>query len=446
MLCLRKSKVRRMIVILVGIAMMVGVVCSAALAEKKLPDRYWEVASKYGEPTGKYGKPGDPITLTVGYQPYCTPYWTSTIQKQLELWRKYLPEGSKVIWFRSLSGPLINVNMVAGKNQIGYMAMTPGIRSLDTVPCDMTSMTGYDNGQTGGMDVRKDLVDLKLVKEKEDLDGLKNGTPFGSYSHRHSLTFEDEVGIKMKNYDMSTELEVTNLQAGTIDLCTTWDPYPEWIEYRGVGYVMWTGRDIPSTRKKWYPESYEKWPTCFRVTGCMLMIHDLLRDRPDVCVAWLKAEEEAREILNLHKDLAAYLLWTDISEVPPCVIRSALDKMTWDARISDKVREKLLAMVRQWRAPKSEGGSGILDSPRSKNAEAFIAEACDDSYWKIAKDELKAEGRWTSDLMPGFPISFDQRFEDPMLNPDAEPASWENYGKDYVAEYYEWKPGHYTYK
>ena len=186
MLCLRKSKVRRMIVILVGIAMMVGIVCSAALAEKKLPDRYWEVASKYGEPTGKYGKPGDPITLTVGYQPYCTPYWTSSVQKQLELWRKYLPEGSKVIWFRSLSGPLINVNMVAGKNQIGYMAMTPGIRSLDTVPCDMTQMTGYDNGQTGGMDVRKDLVDLRLVKEKEDLAGLKNGTPFGSYSHRHS--------------------------------------------------------------------------------------------------------------------------------------------------------------------------------------------------------------------------------------------------------------------
>jgi len=453
----KRKKLSSVIAILIGIVMVLVFVGPLAFAGKegekegvtaagKLPDRYWEVASKYGKPKGKYGTPGEPITLTVGYQPYCTPYWTSTIVKQAELWRKYLPEGSKVIWFRSLSGPLINVNMVAGKNQIGYMAMTPGIRSLDTVPCDMTEMTGYDNGETGGAAVRWELWEKGIVKEPKDMEGRKNGTPFGSYSHRHTLTFQDEFGVEMKNFDMSIELEVTNLKAGNIDVLFSWQPYPMWVEYQKIGKVMWTGASHPSTRKKWYPESYEKWPTSFRVTGCMLMIHDILRDRPDVAVAWHKAEEEAREILNNQKDFAAYLVWTDISEVPPEVIRANLDMMTWDGRITDKVREKLLAMVRQWRAPKSEGGAGILSEPRSKDLDAFVAEACDDSYLRIAIDELKAEGRWTSDLMPGFPTFINPEFDvDKFAGGKGRNASWEDYGEDYEPQFITWEPGKYEY-
>ena len=71
---------------------------------------------------------------------------TSSVNKQAQIWTKYLPQGSKIVWFHSLSGPLINNNMLAGKNQIGYMAETPALRSGDTVPCDMISVTGYDVG------------------------------------------------------------------------------------------------------------------------------------------------------------------------------------------------------------------------------------------------------------------------------------------------------------
>jgi hypothetical protein len=238
---------------------------------------------------------------------------------------------------------------------------------------------------------------------------------------------------------------VTNLKAGNIDVLFSWQPYPMWVDYQKIGKVMWSGASHPSTRKKWYPESYQRWPTCFRVTGCMLMIHDILRDRPDVSVAWHKAEEEAREILNNHPDYAAYLIWTDISEVPPEVVRANLDMMTWDGRITDNVREKLLAMVRQWRAPKPEG-AGIMDSPRSKDPEAFVKEACDDSYLRIAIDELKEEGRWSSDLMPGFPVFRDPKYDvDRIAGGTGQSANWEEYGTDYEGELIDWKPEKFEY-
>lgn len=414
------------------------VICSTSSAETKLPDRYWKAAAKYGTPTNDYGKPGEPVALTVGYQPYCTPYWTSSVIKQMELWKKYLPEGSTVVWFRSLSGPLINANMVAGKNQIGYMAATPGLRSLDTVPCEMVQVTGYDNGQTGGVVVNRKLAESGEVKSPKDLEGRKAGTPFGSYSYRQALTFQDDFDVKMALFDMSIELQVTNLKAGNIDAAIAWEPYPQWVDYRELGKVMWTGRDMESTRKKWLPESYKEWPATFRVTGCTLMIFDLLKSRPDVAVAWLKAEEEAREILNSQKDLATYIIWTDISEVPQAVIRADLDMMTWDGRLGPKVREHLEAIARQWRAPKSEGGAGILSSDRSKDPKAFIQEGCDDNFLAIAMDELKAENRWTSNLTPGFPSMADKKFE-------TQASHWQDYGKKYEAKVHKWQPAKYTY-
>jgi len=42
----------------------------------------------------------------------------------------------------------------------------------------------------------------------------------------------------MRKFDMSIELQITNLKAGNIDAGFAWEPYPLWIEYRKVGKVM----------------------------------------------------------------------------------------------------------------------------------------------------------------------------------------------------------------
>jgi len=73
-----------------------------AQSEKNIDDRWLEIAQKYGQPTGKFGKIGDPVILTIGYQPYGTIHWTASVNKQAQLLEKHLPKGSKVVWFRSL--------------------------------------------------------------------------------------------------------------------------------------------------------------------------------------------------------------------------------------------------------------------------------------------------------------------------------------------------------
>jgi len=102
-----------------------------AASEKSISDNWLSIVRKYGEPTGKFGKIGEPVTLTIGYQPYGTIHWTATVNKQAQLLEKYLPKGSKVVWFRALSGPAISKNMDAGKNQFGYMSETPALTVSD---------------------------------------------------------------------------------------------------------------------------------------------------------------------------------------------------------------------------------------------------------------------------------------------------------------------------
>lgn len=365
-----------------------------AASEKKISDEWWQLASKYGKPKGKFGKIGDPVTLTVGYQPYCTPYWTSSVNKQAQIWAKYLPKGSKLVWFRALSGPLINNNMYAGKNQFGYMAETPAMRSGDTVDCDMVCATGYDVGETGSICVDKKLIDEGKVKGPKDLDGKRVGTPFGSYSHRQALTWAYQNRVKPKFLDQSIELQVTNLKAHNIAAAIEWEPYPTWLEKRGIGDRWVTGQDMPCTCKRYYPDAVDH---TFRCVGSTLAIFDWMRDRPDIMAAYLKSEEECRDMLTNNMDLAAYYIWTDVSEVHPSVIRVNLDMMVWDGRITPQCRNHLKGVSNMWR------DIGICRSKRTKDPEKYIDEWADDKYLRLAIKEMKAEGLWTSDQLPGFP-------------------------------------------
>lgn len=365
-----------------------------AQSENKIPDELLQLARKYGEPQGKFGKIGEPVILTVGYQPYCTPYWTSSLNKQTQMWEKYLPKGSKVVWFRSLSGPLINNNMLAGKNQIGYMAETPAMRSGDTVDCDMIEAIGYDVGETGAFCLRNDLQQSGKVKEPKDLNGERIGTPFGSFSHRQCLTWAYETGVKPNFLDQSTELQVTNLRANNIAAAVTWEPYPSWLEQREISTRWVTGRDMPCTCKKYNPQAVDH---TFRVVGTSLAIFGWLRDRPDIIQAYLKSEEECRDMLNNDRDLAAYYIWSDITEVHPAVVRVVLDMMVWDGRITDQVKQHLKGVARMWREIK------ILASKRTEDPDKFVDSWADDSYLRLAIKELKAAGQWTSDTLPGFP-------------------------------------------
>jgi len=365
-----------------------------AQSQSKISNEWWQVASKYGKPTGKFGEVGSPVTLTIGYQPLVPPYWTSVVNKQAGLIESYLPKGSKVVWFRSLTGPLINNNMLAGKNQFGFMAETPGLRSGDTVPCDMVACVGYDVGEIGSVFIRSDLFKEGKFKEPKDLDGQPMGVPFGSFLHRQAVTFNYENNIKPKLLDLAGDIALSNMESKNTIGGWSNEPYSILWEKRGVGQTWLTGQDMPCTCNKYDPQSPKH---TFRVVGVLLSIFEWLRDRPDIIGAFLKAEEEARDMLHNNPDLATYYISTDISDIPAPVIRYCLDMMVWDGRITPGIRNHLKGVARMWKDVK------ILREDRSADPDKFIDEWADDRYLRLAIKELKANGQWTSDKLPGFP-------------------------------------------
>lgn len=363
-------------------------------AEKGLPKEYWEIASRYGEPKGEFGKPGDPVTITIGYQPYCLQCQTANINKQAKLWQRHLPKGSKVEWFRALSGPLVNNNMLAGKNMFGYMCDTPGLRAMDTVPVVTGCVGGYDTGEHGALVVRKDLWESGKVKSPKDLDGEKIGVPLGSFSHRQALDIIDEFKIKPRLLDQSTELQVTHMRAKNIAACVTWEPYPSYLEYLGLGYKVVTGLEMNCTCGKYYPV---KVPHNWSTMDTTLMIFPWLRDRPDIMVAYLKAEEDARDMWVNSIDLASYYVWSDLPEFPQPVVRMTLEMNVPDGRFTEGARDHMKGIAFQWKEMK------ILTGEKSKDPAKFIDTWVDDRFYELALKEKKAAGEWTSYKLPGFP-------------------------------------------
>jgi len=374
-----------------------------AWAEKKVNPEYWELAARYGQPKGKHGKPGEPVTLTIGYQPYCLTCQSANLTKMSKVWKKHLPKGSKVKWFRSLSGPLINNNMVAGKNQYGYMCDTPGLRAMETVECITLQSAGYDTGEHGTLVVRKDLWADGKVRSPKDLDGKKVGVPLGSFSHRQALDIAYQFGIRPKLLDQSTELQVTQMRAGNIDACVTWEPYPTYLEYLGIGIRLLTGQEMMDTCSQYYPQAT---PHTWRTSCTTLAITSWLRDRPDIMMAWIKAEEEAREIGSRDPDFAAYQIWSDVPEFPQSVIRATMDMQIWDSSVIFKTDDKgkttegrkhFYGIAHQWR------DVGVLSTPKSADPVKFIDKWIDDRWLKLAYKEMQEKGRWTGAELRGFP-------------------------------------------
>jgi NitT/TauT family transport system substrate-binding protein len=395
-----------------------------AQAENKVSEEWLKLASRYGTPTGKFGKIGDPVTLTVGYQPYGTIHWTAVVNKQAQLLQKYLPPGSKIVWFRALSGPLINKNMLAGKNQLGYMSDTPALSAGDKVPCDLISASGYDVGEFGSICVPTALIDEGKVKSPQDLEGQPVYTAFGSFSHRQILSWMEEHKVNPKLESQSIDQQMAALKAGKIYAAVLWEPYPSWLEMQGVAKRWVTGQEMTSTCDLYNPDTPDAEKHSFRDMGATIAIHDWLRDRPDIIAAYVKSEEECRDMLTHQPDLAAYYIWTEISEIPPSVVRATLDMIVWDGRLGPEMMKHLKACARMWKK------HGFLTSERTQDPDKYVDQWANGSYLELAMKEMETEGFWTSNRLPGFPK--------PYREDQKQRHSWEKY-KDFMPEESVWE-------
>src|SRR5204863_430323 len=116
-----------------------------------------------------YGKPGTPVKLVVGYQPYYTQAWSGVVMRGKKFYEKYLPKGSEVDFQIGLQGAIIVNNLLAGKQNIGYMGDMPSIVSTtkqDVADVRLVANLGLAFDQCNAFLVRKDAPQIKMAKEQ----------------------------------------------------------------------------------------------------------------------------------------------------------------------------------------------------------------------------------------------------------------------------------------
>lgn len=231
----------------------------------------------------------DPIKLTVGYQPYDTISYSAAVIRANQLWKKYLPPGSEVEFQSALQGSIIVNQMLAGKQQIGYLGDMPAVVATtkhQQAVIRLVANTGFSPGQRCNIImVRSDAPQFKSAEEAVKwLDGKTLATPKGSCADRFLGNVIERTHIKPAAV-MNQSLEVlsTNLRAKKIDAAALWEPTAARIsELVGDGVARYaiTGNTFG------IPDS-----------GYIAMREDLIAKRPDVVEAWLKTELEAQRFI-----------------------------------------------------------------------------------------------------------------------------------------------------
>jgi NitT/TauT family transport system substrate-binding protein len=234
---------------------------------------------------GATGEQGEPITLTVGYQPYYTQSWTGVIMRDKKFYEKYLPKGSKVSFQVGLQGSIIVSQMLAGKQQIGYMGDMPGLVATSkraTRDLRIVSVLGLARDQCNVFLARKGAPTFSDQKKAITwFDGKKVATPQGSCTDRFTQATFEEMGVKPSSYlNQSIEVISTNFENNKIDGATIWEPTATRLHNEGIARRVASGNANDRLD-----------------AGFLVMSKELLDKRPDVAEAWLKAELDAQRFL-----------------------------------------------------------------------------------------------------------------------------------------------------
>lgn len=229
------------------------------------------------------GVPGRPINLSIGYQPYYTQAWSGVAMRGKEFWRKHLPKGSTVTFQVGLQGAVIVNQLVAGKQQIGYMGDMPSLVAT-------SKRSTRDLRIVATLGISKDQCNIVLAKKKAPdfaspdeavkwMAGKTVATPTGSCTDRFTQSVFKTHGVKPSAYlNQSIEVISSNFQNDRIDGATVWEPVASRLVNQGLAKRVATGAAFDESD-----------------AGFLVMSKELIEKRPDVVVAYLKAELEAQQ-------------------------------------------------------------------------------------------------------------------------------------------------------
>ncbi|MEK9673760.1 MAG: ABC transporter substrate-binding protein [Rhodospirillaceae bacterium] len=290
-----------------------------------------------------FGKPGAPVNLVVGYQPYYTESWSGVVVASKKLWKKYLPKGSDVKFEIGLQGSVIVGKLLGEKNHIGYMGDMPSIVASmreKQVDLRMISVLGTSKQQCNIF-----LVPNSAPKFKTGLDAVKwmdkklIAAPHGACTDRFARLAFSQAGIKPSKYlNQNIENITKNLEAGKIQGAAIWEPTASKIEMLGIARRAATGADFKGD------DSGD--------AGFLVMMYDIIKDRPDVHRGWLEAELDAQLFLADPKNAAEMAKMADehTEGMDRKILWASLygdnngaEKLTLDFVFNDKVKTMLKA-------------------------------------------------------------------------------------------------------
>ncbi len=229
------------------------------------------------------GAPGTPVNLSIGYQPYYTQAWSGVAMRGKEFWRKYLPRGSTVTFQVGLQGAVIVNQLVAGKQQIGYMGDMPSLVATSkrsTRDLRIVATLGIARDQCNIVLAKKKSPDFASPEEAIKWMGGKTvATPTGSCTDRFTQSVFKEFSVKPSAYlNQSIEVISSNFQNDRIDGATVWEPVASRLVNQGLAKRVATGAAFDEND-----------------AGFLVMSKEIIDKRPDVVDAYLKAELEAQQ-------------------------------------------------------------------------------------------------------------------------------------------------------
>ena len=246
-----------------------------------------------GPSSARYGKIGDPVHLSVGYQPYYSEAWSGVVVDGLSLWKKYLPAGSTVEFSIGLQGSIIVNAMLAGKEQLGYLGDMPaivGATKRETADLRIIANIGLGHDQCNVFFARNDAPRFADAKAAiRWLDGKTVAVPKGSCTDRFARAVFKKENVEPGSYlNQSIELITSGFRAAKLDAAVVWEPTASRLVAEGLARRVATGNDFGEN------------------DGAFIDARaDLIQQRPDVVRGWLEAELDAERYLADPKNATA---------------------------------------------------------------------------------------------------------------------------------------------
>jgi NitT/TauT family transport system substrate-binding protein len=242
--------------------------------------RYDEIAAKAKQAEGPA------VAIASNYFLAWTGAWDSVILREREIWKKWLPAGSTVEWKRNLIGPPVITELLAGKQQLGYIGDNPSILSItkrDIAELDLVAInTTSPTRMCGNIIVRKDAPPFAGYNEAlQWLQGKTLAAPKGSCADRLGQIIVKRAGITVNWQQLAPEITITGLEAGKIDAAVMFEPYASKALFDGVGRFAVS-------------------PAIYGETDAngIIVRRDFIDKNRAAVVAWLKADIEA--LLFVH--------------------------------------------------------------------------------------------------------------------------------------------------